>query len=225
MDLSTSEPTAPPAVAVVIHLFRAHTLQARLLLSPSSVTLVRLTSLRFPIWMPWSETLCAVCPPPRPPVSADDPGEEAVSLQGCYSITNPQSETSLDRETRCNVTAETLSDRTRRCTERQYLQAPRCFLQPEEASYDIPSMTSLITAAQGAQKLPSPSLGNSRRPDDSFCYDRFLPSQISHQSNPGHLSCSWGFGGAHGKADVSLASDLCIHSVILLSSCLHSTCD
>ena len=106
----------------------------------------------------------------------------------------PGSETSVDRETRCNVTAETLSVRTCRCTERQDLQAPRCLLQPKEASCDIPSMTSLITAAQGAQKLPSPSLGDSGRPDDPLHNDHFLPSQISHQSNLGHLSCSWGFG-------------------------------
>ena len=135
----------------------------------------------------------------------------------------PRSETSVDRETRCNVTAETLSVRTCRCTERQDLQAPRCLLQPEEASYDIPSMTSLITAAQGAQKLPSPSLGDSGRPDDPFHNDHFLPSQISHhQPRPSVLLMGFWEGG---KADVSLASDLCVHSVILLSSCLHSVCN
>ena len=60
-------------------------------------------------------------------MNADDPGEETISLQGCYSITNPQSETSVDRETRCDVTAQTLSVSTHRytdyrCTERQYPQ-------------------------------------------------------------------------------------------------------
>ena len=45
----------------MVHLLGAHTLHARLLLSPFSVTLVRLTSPSFPIWTPWSEMLYAVC--------------------------------------------------------------------------------------------------------------------------------------------------------------------
>ena len=122
----------------------------------------------------WDALCCLSSSPPA--VSADDPGEEAVSLQGSYSVTNPRSETSVDRGMRCNVTAETLSVRTRRrpgavSSPRKPPMIPLRWhplaLQPKE----LRSCHHLLWAIPGDQMTPSTTT--------TFFHHKYFPRATS----------------------------------------------